>query len=177
MRIAMRGNRSTDDLRQIAEDDVIDILEQTDGVAEASVSGGRAKIVRVEISENRLAAYGLNISAVSSALAKQNFELGGGKITEGKMNYVVRTTGEYSTVDEIDDTVITTVNGYDVKLRDIGNAFMGYEDASSTVYINGEPGVYVSVTKQSGTNSVTVANATYKKIEQVQALLPSDITT
>ncbi|WP_277056037.1 PG0541 family transporter-associated protein [Treponema socranskii] len=176
MRIAMRGNRSTDDLRQIAEDDVIDILEQTDGVAEASVSGGRAKIVRVEISENRLAAYGLNISTVSSALAKQNFELGGGKITEGKMNYVVRTTGEYSTVDEIDDTVITTVNGYDVKLRDIGNAFMGYEDASSTVYINGEPGVYVSITKQSGTNSVTVANATYKKIEQVQATLPSDIT-
>ena len=176
MRIAMRGNRSTDDLRQIAEDDVIDILEQTDGVAEASVSGGRAKIVRVEISENRLAAYGLNISAVSSALAKQNFELGGGKITEGKMNYVVRTTGEYSSVAEIDDTVITTVNGYDVKLSDIGNAFMGYEDASSTVYINGEPGVYVSVTKQSGTNSVTVANATYKKIEQVQALLPSDIT-
>ncbi len=176
MRIAMRGNRSTDDLRQIAEDDVIDILEQTDGVAEASVSGGRAKIVRVEISENRLAAYGLNISTVSSALAKQNFELGGGKITEGKMNYVVRTTGEYSSVAEIDDTVITTVNGYDVKLRDIGNAFMGYEDASSTVYINGEPGVYVSITKQSGTNSVTVANATYKKIEQVQATLPSDIT-
>ena len=176
MRIAMRGNRSTDDLRQIAEDDVIDILEQTDGVAEASVSGGRSKIVRVEISENRLAAYGLNISAVSSALAKQNFELGGGKITEGKMNYVVRTTGEYSSVAEIDDTVITTVNGYDVKLSDIGNAFMGYEDASSTVYINGEPGVYVSITKQSGTNSVTVANATYKKIEQVQATLPSDIT-
>ena len=176
MRIAMRGNRSTDDLRQIAEDDVIDILEQTDGVAEASVSGGRSKIVRVEIAENRLAAYGLNISTVSSALAKQNFELGGGKITEGKMNYVVRTTGEYSTVDEINNTVITTVNGYDVKLSDIGNAFMGYEDASSTVYINGEPGVYVSITKQSGTNSVTVANATYKKIEQVQALLPSDIT-
>ncbi|MFA6856712.1 MAG: PG0541 family transporter-associated protein, partial [Treponema sp.] len=70
----------------------------------------------------------------------------------------------------------TTVNGYDVKLRDIGTAFMGYEDKSSEVYINGEPGVYISITKQSGTNSVTVANAVYQKIAQVQKTLPGGIT-
>jgi HAE1 family hydrophobic/amphiphilic exporter-1 len=176
MRIAVRGNRSTDDLKQIAEDDVVDLLEQTNGVAEASVSGGRDKIVRVEIAENRLAAYGLTITSVTAALAKQNLELGGGKITEGKKDYVIRTTGEFSSVDEINNTVITTVNGYDVKLRDIGTAFMGYEDKSSEVYINGEPGVYVSITKQSGTNSVTVANAVYEKIAQIQKTLPSGIT-
>ncbi|MCK9171534.1 MAG: efflux RND transporter permease subunit, partial [Treponema sp.] len=111
MRIVVRGNRSTDDLKQIAEDDIVELLEQTNGVAEASVSGGRDKIVRVEIAENRLAAYGLTITAVDAALARQNLELGGGKITEGTKDYVIRTTGEFSNLDQINNTVITTVNG------------------------------------------------------------------
>ena len=56
MRVAVRGNRSNDDLKQIAEDQIVDLIEQTDGVAEASVSGGREKILRVDVSQNRLAA-------------------------------------------------------------------------------------------------------------------------
>lgn len=176
LRIAVKGNRSASDLKQLAEDNIVDILEQADGVAQASVYGGRTKIVRVELEQNRLAAYGLTVSAVSSALAKQNLELGGGKMNEGQKDYVVRTTGEFSSIDEINNTVITSINGYDVKLSDLGTAFFGYEDVSSEVYINGEPGVYVSVTKQSGSNSVTVANNVYEKMSELESLLPSDIS-
>lgn len=176
MRLAVRGNRTNDDLKQIAEDNVTDILEQADGIAEASVSGGRTKIVRVELEQNRLAAYGLTMSAVSQALSRQNLELGGGKLTEGKKDYVVRTTGEFASIDEINDTVITSAAGYNVRLRDIGSAAFGFEDVSSIVYINGEPGVYISLTKQSGSNTMTVANAAYQKIAQAQASLPNDVT-
>ena len=176
LRIAVKGNRSASDLKQLAEDNIVDILEQADGVAQASVYGGRTKIVRVELEQNRLAAYGLTVSAVSSALAKQNLELGGGKMNEGQKDYVVRTTGEFSSIDEINNAVITSINGYDVKLSDLGTAFFGYEDVSSEVYINGEPGVYVSVTKQSGSNSVTVANNVYEKMSELESLLPSDIS-
>ena len=176
MRIAVRGNRSTDDLKQIAEDDIVDVLEQANGVGEAEVMGGRTKIVRVELEQNRLKAYNLTLSAVSSALAKENLELGGGTITEGTTDYSIRTTGEYSSIEEINSTVITTLNGYDVKLSDIGKAYMGYEDQSSIVYINGQPGVYVSVTKQSGENSVSVADAVYEKIEELKKTLPADVS-
>lgn len=176
LRIAIRGNRSASDLKQIAEDNIVDILEQADGVAQVSVSGGKTKIVRVELEQNRLAAYGLTVSSVSSALAKQNLELGGGKLNEGQKDYVVRTTGEFNSVEEINNTVITTINGYDVKLSDLGKAFLGYADATSEVYINGEPGVYVSVTKQSGSNSVTVANNVYEKMDQLKDVLPNDIS-
>ena len=176
MRIAVRGNRSNDDLKQIAEDTIVDILEQANGVAEASVSGGRTKIVRVELNENRLAAYGLTITSITSALSKQNLELGGGKINEGRKDYSIRTTGEFTSLDDINNTVITRVNGYDVKLSDIGTAFFGYADATSIVSINGEPGIYVSVTKQSGSNSVTVANEVYKKMEELKDMLPTDVT-
>lgn len=176
MRILIRGNRSVDDLKQIAEDQIVDILEQADGVAEADVTGGRTAQVNVELNQNRMAAYGYTIPTVVSALAKQNLELGGGKVLEGNKNYIVRTTGEFSSIDEINDAVISTVNGYDVRLKDIGNAYMGYAETSSESYINGEKGVYVSITKQSDANSVTVANNVYTKIAQLEKTLPSDIT-
>lgn len=175
MRIAIRGNRSADDLKQIAEDDVVDVLEQADGVGEASVMGGRSKIVRVELEQNRLKAYNLTLSQVSSALSKENLELGGGTITEGKTDYSIRTTGEYSSIEEINDTVIQHLTGYDVKLSDIGKAYMGYDDQKSIVYINGQEGVYISITKQSGENSVTVANNVYQKMEQLKTILPGDV--
>ena len=175
MRILVRGNRSVDDIKQIAEDNITDILEQAEGVAEAAVRGGRAKQVNVELDQNRLAAYGFTIPTVVSALAKQNLELGGGKVQEGHKNYIVRTTGQYSSIDEINDTVISTINGYSVKLRDIGRATMGYADASSESYINGQRGVYISITKVSGSNSVTVANNVYKKMEELSNQLPADI--
>ena len=176
MRILVRGNRSVDDIKQIAESQIVDILEQADGVAEADVTGGRTAQVNVELNQNRMAAYGYTIPTVVSALAKQNLELGGGKVLEGNKNYIVRTIGEFSSIDEINDTVISTINGYDVRLKDIGKAYLGFAEVSSESYINGEKGVYVSITKQSGSNSVTVADNVYKKIDQLKESLPSDIT-
>lgn len=176
MRILVRGNRSVDDIKQIAESQIVDILEQADGVAEADVTGGRTAQVNVELDQNRMAAYGYTIPTVVSALSKQNLELGGGKVLDGNRNYIVRTTGEFSSIEEINDTVISTINGYDVRLRDIGKAYLGFAEVSSESYINGEKGVYVSITKQSGSNSVTVADNVYEKIDQLKDSLPSDIT-
>ncbi len=176
MSIAVRGNRSNDDLKQIAEDQIVDLMEQVDGVAEASVSGGRKKILRADISQNRLSAYGLTMAGVASALSKQNLELGGGKINDGLKDYTIRTTGEFSSVEEVKNTIITTVNNYVVRLSDLGNVYMGYTDRTSEVYINGQAGVYVSVTKQSGKNTVSVARSVRKKLAQVQELMPSDVT-
>ncbi|MCQ2576042.1 MAG: efflux RND transporter permease subunit [Treponema sp.] len=176
MRILVRGNRSVDDIKQIAEKSITDILEQADGVAEASVNGGRTPQVNVYLDSNRLQAYGYTIPTITAALSRQNLELGGGKVSEGTKNYIVRTTGEYQSIDEINDTVISTVNGYNIRLRDVGIAALGFPETSQESYINGEKGVYISITKQSGSNSVNVANAVYKKIDQVKRVLPPDIT-
>ncbi|MCR5606421.1 MAG: efflux RND transporter permease subunit [Treponema sp.] len=176
MTLAINGNRTAEELRKIADDQIADRLEQAAGVASASVSGGRDTIVRVELEQNRLDAYGLTLSSIVSTLSSQNLEVGGGNISEGTRKYMVRTTGEYSSIDEINDTVVGTYNDYDVKLSDVGKAFMGYEDETSRIYINGKPGVYVKIQKQSGSNTVNVANSVYKKIEQIKQILPSDVT-
>ncbi len=176
MTLALNGNRSADDLRKLADDEVADKLEQTAGIAQASVSGGREGIVRVELSQNRLDAYGLSLSSIAATLSSQNIELGGGSVYEGTRKYMVRTTGEFESLEEVNRTVVGTLNGYDVKLEDVGTAFMGYKDLTSQVYINGTPGVYIKLQKQSGSNTVNVANAVYKKIAEIQQTLPEGIT-
>ena len=176
MRILVRGNRSADDIKQLAESQIVNILEQANGVAEASVSGGRTFQVNVNLDANRMQAYGYTIPTITSALSRQNLELGGGKVQDGTKNYIVRTIGEYNNVEEIKDTVISTIKGYSVKIRDVADVELGYAPTSQESYINGEKGVYVSITKESGANSVTVANGVYKKIDQVKSMLPPDVS-
>lgn len=176
MRIAVRGNRSANDLREIADNQITDLLEQVNGVAQASVSGGRKRIVRAELRANRLEAYGMSLTTIASSLAAQNLELGGGKIEDAQKNYIIRTVGEYDSIEEIANTVVGVKNGYQVRLCDVGDVFWGHEDMDSAVYINGEPGVYISISKASDANDVKVADEVYKKIEEIQRLIPPDIT-
>jgi len=173
--LAVNGNRTQEELKTIAEDQISDRLEQADGVAQASVNGGRSSIVRVELDQNRLEAYGLTLSSIASTLSSQNIEVGGGNVSEGTKKYMVRTTGEFASIDEINQTVVGTYNGYDVKLQDIGNAFMGYGDSTSKVYINGKPGIQISIQKQSGANTVTVAKNVKAKLAEIEKTLPDDI--
>ncbi|MCR5289039.1 MAG: efflux RND transporter permease subunit [Treponema sp.] len=175
MTLAINGNRTAEDLRKIADDTIASRIEQASGVAQASVSGGRDAIVRVELSQNRLDAYQLDITTIASKLAAMNLEVGGGNVSEGTKKYMVRTTGEFTSLDEIANTVVGTLGTYNVKLSDVGTVQMGYEDESSRVYINGKPGVYISIQKQSGSNTVNVANAVYEKIAQIQKTLPNDV--
>jgi HAE1 family hydrophobic/amphiphilic exporter-1 len=177
MRIAVRGsNRSQNELRIIATDLIQDRLEQVDGVASSTVMGGQDEIVKVSLSQNRLDAYGLTITGISGTLASQNVELGAGSIVDGSKNYSIRTTGEYSSLADIANTVVARYNGADVRLQDVGTVELGYADETSTVYINGESGVYVSLTKQSDANSVAVADKVYARLDELRKILPQDVT-
>jgi HAE1 family hydrophobic/amphiphilic exporter-1 len=176
LRIAVKGDRTQNELRAIAVNTIQDRLEQVDGVASTSVMGGREELVQVEIAQNRLEAYGLTIIGIAGTLAAQNVELGAGSIVEGSKNYSVRTTGEYKTLPDIGETVVAKRNGAYIRLLDIADVALGYPDETQTVYINGESGVYVGVTKQSGTNSAAVADRVYEKLAEIQKLLPRDVS-
>jgi HAE1 family hydrophobic/amphiphilic exporter-1 len=175
LRIAVRGSREANDLRSIAVNTIQDRLEQINGVASTSVLGGSERLVRVEISRNRLEAYGLSISAIANSLAAQNLEMGAGSIVDDMKNYSIRTTGEFRSVADIAETVVARLGGADIRLMDIADVSLAYPDESTSVFINGENGVYVAVYKQSGSNSVSVADNVYAKLKEIQSILPRDV--
>ena len=185
MDLIVTGNRSSEDLREIAGDQIQPYLEQIEGVATTSINGGRDKLIRVEIPQNRLEAYDLTITQVAQMLASQNIQIGAGSLAEDQLSYLVRTSGEYTSLEDIRNTVVTyKANSgaaaagqmpVPVRLRDIATVFEGYRDQSQVVYINGEPGIYINIQKQSGTNSVEVADSVKERIDSINSRLPSGV--
>ena len=187
MYYSISGNRSPEELRQYA-DDLTPKLEQIDGVATAGVSGGREKAIIVEIPRDRLQAYNLTVTQVSQMISAQNIQVSGGTITEEDLNYTISTVGEYKSLDDIRNTVISyKMAGADgmaagkpgnlasIQLRDIADVYEGYKEQSSTYYFNGVPCVQLAVQKQSGTNSVKTARAVQERMAEIVKEAPSDI--
>ena len=185
MNLVVTGDRTPEQLREIADNDIKSKIERINGVSTTNIRGGRDSVVRVEISQNRLEAYGLTLTSVSSALSGQNVQVGGGSIERGSIDYYIRTDGEYNSLEEIKDTVITLKSGTSsdgsrnsrnvIRLGDIADVYSGYEDAESIVKINSESGVYISVRKESGTNSVNVAQGVIAALESINKTLPAGI--
>ncbi len=175
LRLAVRGDRSVEELYSLATDTIQAQLERIEGVATTSVQGGRERMVRVEIPQDRLEAYKVSLTEVATALARQNVEGSGGDITEGGRSYVVTTAGEFKSLKDIENTVIAYRGGQAVLLRDLTDVRWDYGDASSVVYVNGEPGVYIQIMKQSGSNSIEVADQVQKQLKQINRQLPKGI--
>jgi len=177
--------RTPEELREISEDTIVPRIEQVQGVATASVNGGRERIVRVEIPQSRLEAYGLTITQIQQLIFAQNMQTAAGTITEGGLSYILTTMGEYKSLDEIRNTVISYKGGgysggqvempKQIYLRDIANVFDGYKDETSLVYVNGRAAVMLSVQKQSGKNSVQTAKNLRARLERMTKELPPDI--
>ncbi|MDR0668919.1 MAG: efflux RND transporter permease subunit [Treponema sp.] len=185
MGLMITGNRSPEELREITETSIVPRLEQVPGVATASLSGGRQKIIRVDVPQSRLEAYGLTITDLQRNLAANNQQVSAGTLTEGNISYILSTMGEYTSLDQIRGTVIAykgggaTAAGVElpktVYLRDIADVYEGYREESSVVYVNGQSAVQLQIQKQSGKNSVQTARELRSRLTKIAAEIPMDI--
>ena len=185
MSLTLTGNRTPEELRQYAEDVVQPRLEQIDGIASANISGGREKAIVIEIPRDRLEAYSLTITQIAQMLGAQNLLSSGGQITQGDINYTISTSGKYSSLDDIRNTVIsykaTASDGMSIpelktiRLRDIANVYEGYKPESSLAYKDGIPCVILRLQKQSGKNSVQSAEKVREALPEILKDLPEDV--
>jgi len=185
MDLVVTGNRPPEELFSIAESQIQPYLEQVEGVATSFISGGKEKIIRVEIPQNRLEAYDLSLTQVAQMLAAQNMDISAGSVNEGPRSYLVRTTGQFKDLEDIRNAVVAYKGGLTalgtpgplktVRLRDVATVQESYRDANSVVFINGEPGIYISIQKQSGTNSVEVADNVKDRLVSINRNLPAGV--
>ncbi|MBQ6029299.1 MAG: efflux RND transporter permease subunit, partial [Treponema sp.] len=185
MVLALKGNRTPEELRDYAEDIVQPRFEQLDGIASANIMGGREKSINVDIPRDRLEAYGLSISSVAQMIGAQNVQSAGGTITSGDTNYSIKTSGKYQSVEDLKNTVISykastygLSGGMELKtvlLRDVADVYEGYKDEESLASVDEESCVILMIQKQSGKNSVTAANNARRAFSSIEANLPSDV--
>ncbi|MDR2541854.1 MAG: efflux RND transporter permease subunit, partial [Treponema sp.] len=163
MYIAVRGipgsGLTQNDLRAIAINDLEDHFRLIEGVASTNVEGGQDPVVRVNLSQNRLEAYGITINEINRILAIQNLDLGAGFIEEGLVEYSIKTSGEFTSLADIANVVVLQIGSADIRLQDMGEIAFGFGEERSSVFVNGEPGVYISIMKQGGANTIKVADS------------------
>jgi HAE1 family hydrophobic/amphiphilic exporter-1 len=175
--VAIASERSVRELTEIADKVVRVQLERASGVGEVQIVGGQERAIKIWVDANRLAAYGLPITAVRQAVAEQNANVPGGNVTRGQNERTLRTLGRFETAAEFDNLVVANVNGAPVRIRDIGYAEDGTYEQRSLSRLNGKPTVVLEVRRQSGANTVAVIEAVKENLKKVQASLPSDVST
>ncbi|MDR2393336.1 MAG: efflux RND transporter permease subunit [Treponema sp.] len=187
MRLVVRGNYPPDQLRLFAEDQIQASIERIQGVASAEVTGGTTQIITVAVSLNRLGAFNLTLQDISTALKGQNILSSGGSLSRGTREYQLLTRQELTSLDQIKRLAVKTLSvpaqGIDnlnrsqvVRLEDIAEVSLAYNDNATRVSVNGQSGVYIQVTSESDSNQVQVANRIRATLEDINAALPQGIT-
>ncbi len=147
-------------------------LEQIEGIALATVTGGFEREIQVEVNMTRLAALGLNLATVESALKTASDNRPGGTIRKGQFRYGLRTLGEFTTVTEIGAVAISLPKGGAVTLREVAAITDGFRERTGVTRYNGKEAIGLLPTKESGTNTVAVTRRVFEVIEQLRREYP-----
>src|SRR4051794_16466869 len=177
MTIAISGRRDLREVTEIARRQIKERLETVAGVGAINLVGGRVRAMNVVVDTDKLAGYNLSVDDVRTALTRQNLEVPGGRVDQGPRELVLRTLGRLTTAAEFNDLIVANRNGYPVRVRDVGRAEDSFEEPRTLARLNGNYAVSLVVQKQSGTNTVQVADDVKARLETLRATLPADIVT
>jgi len=177
MTIAVSGRRDFREVTELARKQIKERLETVNGVGSINLVGGRVRAMNVVVDTERLAGYNLSVEDVRIALLRQNLEVPGGRMDQGSRELVLRTLGRLRTEKEFNDLIVANRNGYPIRVRDIGRADDAFEEPRTLARLDGYGAVSLVVQKQSGVNTVKVAQDVKARLAQLRAGLPPDITT
>lgn len=156
VQVALRGNDLAS-LQSIAEDEIQPALERLDGVASVDISGGYEQEIAVHTDASRLKGYNLTISSIGQQLGADNIAIPGGELDNGSQTLAVRTDGEYSSIDDVKNALISLPAGGTVRLSQIADVSMRPKDQDAISKVDGEECIILSVNKQSGSNTAQIA--------------------
>lgn len=168
--IGARSNRDLAELTRILERDVSKNFEQIPGTGSIDVWGSVNEEIRVDLNRERLASSELTASDVIQAINRENVTLPGGNIRDGFSDLYVRTMGEYESVEEIAQTIITTVDGNPIRVQDVANVENTYEEIGRYIEIDDTPTLRMAIRKQSDANTVAVARDVRNEVERINAI-------
>jgi HAE1 family hydrophobic/amphiphilic exporter-1 len=173
--LALSSDRSRRELTELADKVVKTQLERAAGVGEVVIVGGLKRAINVWIDAARLAAYQIPITAIRTAVVRQNADLPGGNVTAGIREQTLRTLGRVVDPRDFNELVIAKANGTPVRIRDIGMAEDGTKEARTMARLDDNPTVILEIRRQSGANSVEVITAVKENLKRVRAQLPADV--
>ncbi|MBS1796579.1 MAG: efflux RND transporter permease subunit [Acidobacteria bacterium] len=172
---AISAPRNLVALNDFVETNIQERIQSVDGIGEVIIFGGRDRQIKIYVDPMRLKAYNLSITEVSNAIRSQNLELPGGTLIEGPKTSGLRTISKLTDVNQFNEIVIKSVNGFPIKIKDIGRVVDGGADATSAASLDGVQSLYLAIRKQSGSNTIALINGVKERMNQIIPTLPPDM--
>ncbi|MCK4257948.1 MAG: efflux RND transporter permease subunit [Halanaerobiales bacterium] len=160
----LNGNYDLVELKKLSENELIPRLERIDGVASVNLIGGLTREIRIDLDQQKLVQYGLKLQFISNILRMQNLNLPSGKIGDDGTEYLIRTMGEFQSLEEIENIVIPTQTGI-IHLKDVAEIRDTYKKIQNIARMNGKPSVGISIQKQADANTVKVIDEVFEVIQ------------
>jgi HAE1 family hydrophobic/amphiphilic exporter-1 len=158
--------------RRLIDDQIKYRIERVPGVASLDIWGGLEREIHVNLYPDKIKALGLPLDLILNKIRSENVDVPAGTIERGNFEVLIRTPGVYTSLDEIRDTVIAIRDGVPIQVKEIASVEDSWQKIRRIVRVNGKPGVRLSISKQSGKNTVEVAQAVLKEIENVHQDIP-----
>ncbi|MDD3539289.1 MAG: efflux RND transporter permease subunit [Atribacterota bacterium] len=176
MMLAMNSERyDLNELQKFAQDLVKPQLERLEGIARATVSGGLEREILVSVDNEKLRANNLTLAQVIASLGSENINLPAGTLREGNIDLLVRTLGRFKNLEDIEKVVLSNMQGRQIYLTEVAQVIDTYKERDVIAYINGLPSISFNLQKESGSNTVLVANRVYQELEKIKDLLPHEV--
>ncbi|MCE5300563.1 MAG: efflux RND transporter permease subunit [Spirochaetia bacterium] len=175
MYMSLTGQRDSATLRDIMENDIKPHIETVPGVGSISIIGGRDREVKITVNKAMLLAKGISIGQIQNALNMRNMNFPVGVIEGVEKDISVRVVGQFKSTDEIANLTMTSTTGKIVRIKDVAKVQFGFADEDAKVRVDNKQAVMVMLYKQSGANSVKVADDVNYEVNRINKTLPQDI--
>jgi HAE1 family hydrophobic/amphiphilic exporter-1 len=172
--VALRSSEHTiREATELADKRLRRALESVDGVGEVQLVGGRKRQINVVLDPVRLRGAGVTVVDVQRAIAAQNLTMPGGTVDTGPSELTVRVLGRVTDPSQIGDLVVRQEASHSILVRDLGEVVDGQQDSDSAAIVDGAPTVLLAIRKQSGSNTVLVADTVKERIGELRKQLPA----
>jgi len=163
------------ELRYLAEEVIEPRLERLEGIASALPYGGLEREIKVELNRSRLEGLGISVNQITGAIGASNLNLPGGRLKFGQNDFLVRTTGQFTQPNQLENLIISNHQGIPIYLKDVAEIKDDYKEKTNEVRVGGKPAIVIQVQKASGANTVKVAEKAKKALQEIQKDLPADV--
>ena len=173
--ISATADQSLPALYKILDDNVANPLARINGVGSVSITGAPEREVQVYIDPQKLEAYNLTIEGIAQNIRLDNINTPAGVVDIGSESYSLRVNGEFKDASELKRLVVGTSGGKTIFLSDVADVNDDLQERVQETYTNGIQGASIVVQKQSGSNTVEIADEVLKALPEIQKNLPSDV--
>jgi HAE1 family hydrophobic/amphiphilic exporter-1 len=171
--VMIAGPESIRSISEFADKRLKPRLERIPGVGSVTLTGGRQREIRIWIDPLRLGGYGLAVDDVLSVLEREHVELPGGRLETAQREWSLRTEGKLTNAEQFGALAVAERGGSVIHLRDVARVEDGMAEERTISRLNGRRGVALQIRRQSGENTVAVADAVKADLELVRADLPA----